>query len=162
MRIFLSRCCISLFMLIALLSVTASYAASPEMNENSSNTQLVKDAFKVFSNINAKPEDFAKYFSPEFTQISDGHALNYQDFLAHVQAMHKTMKSIHLTFRQIAAEKNIVATHHIASGITQDGRAVKTEFFAFFTIKDHKIINCQEVSRMIQGDTADQNLSYRH
>lgn len=60
------------------------------------------------------------------------------------------------------SDRNLVATHHIANGTKSDGKQVTTEFFAIFTLKNGKIIKCEEVSRMVEGDASDKNMSYRH
>ena len=126
-----------------------------------SNKQVVESMFQVFANTKSTPADFSKYMSPAYSQTADGHTLNYQGFLTHVQGLHNAMKSIHFTFDAIIAEGNMVATHHIANGIEKNGQYVKTEFFAFFTLKNGRIIRCQEVSRLLQGSSADRNLSYK-
>jgi hypothetical protein len=124
--------------------------------------QLIKDMLNVFADTTKSIEELAKYFSPNFIQVSDGHSLGYKDFLVHVGELRNVMKSINFKIEQIASENGLVATHHIATGIKQNGKTVKTEFFAFFTLKDNKIVNCQEVSRMLQGENEDKDLSYRH
>lgn len=126
------------------------------------NTMLIKDMLNVFADTSKTSGELAGYFSNDFIQISDGHSLGYKEFLVHVGELRKTMKSINFDLVQVVAENDIVATHHIATGIKQNGKTVKTEFFAFFTIKDNKIVNCQEVSRMLQGESEDKDLSYRH
>lgn len=139
---------------------TSVYADTQLSNSTLSNKQVVKQMFQVFANVNSKPSEFSKYMSSDYVQNADGHTLNYQGFLTHVTGLHSAMKSIHFTFDQIVAEGDVVATHHIAHGMKKDGQPVKTEFFAFFTLKNHKIVRCTEVSRMLIGTAADKNLSY--
>ena len=151
---------LALMLTILLGFGTSVYADTQLSNALLSNKQIVKQMFQVFANVNSKPSEFSKYMSSDYIQSADGHTLNYQGFLTHVEGLHSAMKSIHFTFEQLVAEGNVVATHHIAHGIKKDGRSVKTEFFAFFTLKNHKIVRCAEVSRMLIGTTADKNLSY--
>lgn len=136
------------------------YADEQQQNKVLSNKQVVENMFQTFANVKSTPESFSKYISRNYVQNSDGHKLNYNQFLEHVQELHNVMRSIHFKFDQIVSEGNVVATHHIAYGIKKNGNGVKTEFFAFFTIKNHKIIRCAEVSKMIRGSAADKNLSY--
>ena len=124
------------------------------------NQQIVLQMFQVFANVHAKPSDFSPYIAESYVQIADGHTLNYHDFFKHVENLHSNMRSIKFTFKEIAAEHDLVATHHIAEGVKQDGQKVTTEFFAFFTVKNNKIVRCEEVSRMIVGSDSDKNLSY--
>ena len=146
-------------MLLATL-LFGMHAYAQSINGTLSNKQVIEKMFQVFANVSSKPTDFEQYMSTDYTQNADGHTLNYQGFLTHVQGLHNAMKSIHFTFEQIIAEGDVVATHHIANGVKQNGQHVRTEFFAFSTLKNHQIIQCQEVSRMLQGDATDQNLSY--
>lgn len=139
----------------------ASFTVSTYADDTSSNKQVVESMFQVFANTKSSLNDFSKYISPAYTQTADGHTLNYQGFLTHVQGLHNAMTSIYFTFDQIVSEGDVVATHHIANGVEKNGQHVETEFFAFFTLKNHKIILCQEVSRLIQGSAADRNLSYK-
>lgn len=122
--------------------------------------QIVMQMFQVLANVHAKTSDFSPYIADSYMQIADGHTLNHQDFLKHAQNLHSTMRSIKFTFKEIVAENDVVATHHLAEGVKQDGQKVITELFAFFTVKDNKIVRCEEVSRMIVGSDADRNLSY--
>ena len=162
MQLYFLRCSKLALMLLTILFgfSTSVYADTQPSNSSLSNKQVVKEMFQVFANVNSKPSEFAKYMSSNYVQTADGHTLNYQGFLTHVAGLHSAMKSIHFTFDQIVAEGDVVATHHIAHGIKKDGHPIKTEFFAFFTLKNHKIIQCQEVSRMLVGTAADKSLSY--
>lgn len=149
----------ALFLLSLFVGIN-SFADNQPLKATLSNKQIVEKMFQVFADTHSNLTNFSNYLSSNYIQNADGHTINYQGFLAHVQGLHSAMKSIHFTFEQIVAEGDIVATHHIANGIKKNGQRVKTEFFSFFTVKNHKITECQEVSRMIEGTSEDQDLSY--
>lgn len=149
----------ALFLLSLFVGIN-SFADNQPLKETLSNKQIVEKMFQVFADTHSNMTSFSNYLSSDYIQNADGHSINYQGFLTHVEGLHSTMKSIHFTFKQIVAEGDVVATHHIAHGIKKNGQHVKTEFFSFFTVKNHKITECQEVSRMIKGTSEDKNLSY--
>lgn len=133
-----------------------------ETQQASNNIKIVRAMFNLFANQKNDVNNFSNYLSKDFVQISDGNKIDYQQFLIHVKSIRSHVNNINFKFEQIIADGDLVATHHIANGTKSDGKQVTTEFFAIFTLKNGKIIKCEEVSRMIEGDSSDKDMSYRH
>lgn len=146
------------FFLLSLFFLSPIYAAQ---NTQMSNKQVVKNLFSTFANTHSTANDLDKFLSKKYVEVSDGHKLNYPQFMSYVEKLHHMMKSMHVKFIQIVSDGDIVATHHITYCVKQNGKVVKTEIFGFFTVKNHKVVSSQQISRMIKGDKNDKDLLYK-
>lgn len=103
-----------------------------------------------------------QYLHPEFIQYVDGETLNLYDCLTHARSVKASMKSGKITFEHVIGEGNKVCTVHIAESITNGGNAVKFKVIAYFELKDNKIRLFDELTRMIDGDDTDRDITSRN
>lgn len=103
-----------------------------------------------------------QYFAPSYQQTVNGVELGYAEFVAHVAKLKKDTKNRRVTVLACAAEKEHVFTHHHVSADKVDGESVKFEVLAHFTLFEGKIVRCQELTRMIEGQAKDEDLGSRH
>ncbi|EJD6401783.1 nuclear transport factor 2 family protein [Providencia rettgeri] len=126
------------------------------------NMQLVKQALNAVLGEDIGSRSVAqKYFSDEYIQIVDGKKINFNEFIAHLQALKQATQSITITIKSIAEGENCVHTQHLAKAIKKDGSVSEFEVFACFQIANNKIIRCEELTRMLKGAGADQDLGSR-
>lgn len=127
---------------------------------------FIQQAFKdVLENMNATEETYAKYFSKEYRQYVDNKTLTYKDFVDHMTAQKKALRSVTVSFRKMVAEGNQIATVHVAEGVKKDGKPVKAQINAVFTVKmenrQPKFVECDELSHLLVGEKADEDLGSR-
>ncbi|MEX6226024.1 nuclear transport factor 2 family protein [Providencia hangzhouensis] len=125
------------------------------------NMQLVKQALNAVlgEDIGSRPVA-QKYFSDEYIQIVDGKKINFNEFIAHLQALKQATQSITITIKSIAEGENCVHTQHLAKAIKKDGSVSEFEVFACFQIANNKIIRCDQ-QQMLKSAGADQDLGSR-
>lgn len=125
--------------------------------------KFIKEVFiNLIENRDANEETYAKYFSTEYIQYVDGKILDYDHFVTHMKALSSIIKSAKVTFKHIIAESDKVATIHRVNAIKHDGSHVEVQVNAFFQIKNNKIIFCDELTYLIQGEKSDRDLGSRH
>ncbi len=105
--------------------------------------------------------DFEDCFSKDYVQHVDGKVFNDLDFVQHMKAQKRVMRSLHIEFKQMVAEKDQVYTLHIAKGIKKDGSTIEAQVNAYFQLKNDKIVFCDELTRLNKGSKEDQDLGSR-
>lgn len=134
---------------------------------NASSTEspkdIVKNCFRDIMQAEKWDEsNYDKYFSKDYVQIADGKTLNYTQGLEHVKTLKRDCKSIKIVFHEIIEEGNKVATRHTGHVIKSDDSEAEVDVMAIFEIKDGKIIGCRELTRLVKGSKADEDLGSRH
>ncbi|MES2204085.1 MAG: nuclear transport factor 2 family protein [Pseudomonadota bacterium] len=104
----------------------------------------------------------ARYFSKEYIQYVDGKVLDYDHFVKHMKTLMATIKSAKVTFKHIIVEGDKVATVHNVKAIKNDGSHIEAQVNALMQIKNNKIILCDELTHLIQGEKSDKDLGSRH
>lgn len=124
--------------------------------------QLVKNALiDIVEDMSATEETFAKYFSPDYIQHVDGKTLDYSMLIKHMRAQKAALQSAKITFKYLIAEGNKVSSVHVVDAIKKDGSSIKAQVNALIIIEDNKIILCDELTYLIEGSKADQDLGSR-
>jgi len=127
------------------------------------NKELVMTAFRdIFESEQFDIEVVARYFSSDYIQHVDGATIDYEQFIKHLKEQRIAVASFHVSFLSIASEDNIVFTNHLVTAIKKDGGKIKVKVMAQFTVKDGKIVACDELTHMLSGADEDRNLGSRH
>ncbi len=138
------------------------YAMKSEIRQEM-NKILLKEAIqKGLVNMNATPAEFHPYYSKDYIQNVDGKTLNYAEFLAHMDDLHKTLESLKIEFLDMLAEGDKVATRHIAHATKKDGKKVEVLVVAVFGFQAGKIISCDELTHLVKGEGKDRDIGSRH
>lgn len=116
----------------------------------------------LLTNPEFDPAKIEQYFAPSYRQTVNGLELGYAEFVAHVAKLKEDTKNRRVTVLACAADEEHVFTHHQVSADKANGNSVKFEIFAHFTLFEGKIVRCQELTRMIQGQAQDEDLGSRH
>lgn len=99
-----------------------------------------------------------RYFSKNYIQLVDRQQLNYDQFVLHIRKLKEKVAEQKIEIIHHAENGNIIFTHHIAKSVLKDGSTVRHKVLAEFTIQDGKIIQCDELTLMLEGSLAEKNL----
>lgn len=117
---------------------------------------------EVFSNILENPEFnlsfIEKYFSKDYIQLVDHQQLNYESFILHIKKLKEKVAEQKIDIINWAENGNVIFTHHVAKSVLKDGSTVLHKVLAEFTIQDGKIIRCDELTLLLEGDFSAKNL----
>ncbi|PWD65724.1 nuclear transport factor 2 family protein [Pectobacterium parmentieri] len=126
-------------------------------------SKIVIDALeKVVCSSAHHESQIAMYFSPNYQQVVDGHQLGYKDFIRHMDTLKSLTTIINITVNSVISEGNTVFTHHFVDLEKRQGEKSGFEVLARFTLSSGKIIRCEELTRMINGDIGDQDLPEKY
>ncbi|MCW2256446.1 hypothetical protein M2263_002537 [Providencia alcalifaciens] len=101
------------------------------------------------------------WFSPDYTQVTDGKMLNFEQFLKHLQILKRDTKEMHFDVLDAAFTESTLADRHIVHIKKNNDQPMKVEVLAFYQISNGKIISVNELSRLIQGEISDRDLGSR-
>lgn len=139
-----------------LIPIANSYANRPMTAYEQK--QLVKNAV-IYALENRNPNmDYSKYVSKDFINPIDGNTFNYNQWVDHQKHIKQLVKSMKPTFNLMVAEGNHVAAIYRIDIVKNDGSKLAVKDMAFFTIKNKKIIYCEELTRLISGNEKDKNI----
>ncbi|MEJ5048446.1 hypothetical protein WH221_01340 [Chryseobacterium culicis] len=99
-----------------------------------------------------------KYFSKDYIQLVDRQQLNYQEFVLHIKKLKEKVAEQKIEFISHAENSNIIFTHHVVNSKLKDGSFVIHKVLAEFTIQNNKIIRCDELTVVLEGNQAEKNL----
>ncbi len=102
------------------------------------------------------------FFAPDYRQTVNGISLNYRDFVSHLAILKQLTRSMTVKVLTIASQENRVLTHHQVTACKTGGGKSVSEVFACFTVREGRIVECQELTRLISGATEDNELGSVH
>lgn len=144
--------------LIWFFSLQISYASQNNQIPPDEAKQLVKDAVIYALENKNSHMDYSKYVSKEFIIHIDGEVFNYAHWIIHLKHIKDLIKSMKPTFDWMIAENdNIAAIYHV-NLIKNDNSKLEVRVFAFFKIKNNKIVYVEELTRLIKGEEKDKNI----
>lgn len=104
--------------------------------------------------------DPAEVFTPDYHQVTDGHALDYRGFIQHLNHVRSQICAIAFTVAEIACHDELLADRHIVTVTYPDGRQAEIEVYLFAALREGKIWRIHEVTRALSGDAADRTLAH--
>ena len=123
------------------------------------NKRLVRQAFRdVFESDGFDETVVSRYFTPHYRQTTDGRALDFPAFLAHVRGLKGILKNVRIRFERLIAEGENVVSIHVAEAEKSDGTSIAVRVFALFVIEAGKIALCDELTHLEHGAAEDRNL----
>jgi hypothetical protein len=103
--------------------------------------------------------DYSKYMSNQYIEHIDGQTFNYQQWLHHMLGLKNMMKSYRLSFNEIVAEGDQIATSYVVHATKKDGTKLDIRIIAIFKIQNGKMIYCDELTHLLNGPDSEKNLS---
>ncbi|PAF42376.1 nuclear transport factor 2 family protein [Helicobacter sp. 11S02596-1] len=102
------------------------------------------------------------YFSKNYTQCVNGIQIDFENFKSHLHKQRETIQTITIKFITLLAEGNIVFTNHLVNARKKDGTHSVFKVLAQFSLEDGKIIACDELTQLLEGNQKDSDLGSRH
>ncbi|RQO33021.1 hypothetical protein DBR39_24130 [Chryseobacterium sp. KBW03] len=99
-----------------------------------------------------------KYFSKDYIQSVDHQQLNYEQFVLHIKKLKEKVAEQKIEIINHAENGKIIFTNHVARSILKDGSSASHKVLAEFTILNHKIIRCDELTLLVEGNHTEKNL----
>jgi len=93
-------------------------------------------------------------FDPSYVQYANGETLEYPKFLQHIEHVRKTAKIIRYTVVDAIAYEGTIADRHMVSVETHDGSTATLEVLCLMHVKNGKIVQVNEMSRLANGEPA--------
>ena len=104
--------------------------------------------------------DPAEVFTPDYQQVTDGHALDYRGFIQHLNHVRSQIRTIAFSVAEIACHDELLADRHIVTVTYPDGRQAEIEVYLFAALREGKIWQIHEVTRALSGDASDRTLAH--
>ena len=102
-----------------------------------------------------------RYFSNDYRQSVDGRVLDLNQLCQHVRVQKQALKELKIEFKTLLSGCDVVFSNHVARAESMDGRSIQIHVIAEFRFRDGKIIACDELSHLIDGDPHDGDLGSR-
>ncbi len=116
----------------------------------------------VFEKKDVDEATINRYVSPNYVQHVDGKTLNYASFLAHIKKQKQIIDSLQFSFISMLHEGKTVFSNHEVRVIKKDGKRLKIKVIAQFTVEHGRIVACDELTHMLEGNTEDEEFGSRH
>jgi hypothetical protein len=133
-------------------------AQSVNSTENLSKNFIERVFKEVIEDLNANEKIISQYFSPHYIQHVDGHHLNYEDFVQHMVVQKSLLDSIKVCIEHCVIEGNAICTVHRVDAIKKNGEKIAIKVIAYFEVENKKIILCDELTHLLEGDEKNQNI----
>jgi hypothetical protein len=122
------------------------------------NKQLVKEAISAVLETDGSQQDYSKYVASNLTAHVDGKTFGYQQWVAHVQTVKAATKSMRVSYKAIAAERDIVSVNYVIHLVKPDGSELDLQVLEMFWLHNGKIVYVDMFSRVVSGNAADAGL----
>lgn len=141
------------------IQLPAAYAAENQSMTPEQMRSWIQEALHY--GFDMKTEDYTKYMSTTYFEHIDGKSFNFQQWLHHMNGLKGMMQSYTLTFDEIVVEGNRIATSYVVHATKKDGSKLDIRIIAVFTVKDNKMVFCDELTHLISGSATDKELASR-
>lgn len=117
---------------------------------------FLREAFtRVMEDLEPVDSAYGSYFARDYVQHADGRTLDFDRFVAHLKARKQDLRSLTVRFEQMIVEDDRIATIHVARAIHKDGHPVEARVHAVFQVRGGRIVQCEELTRQLQGEPAE-------
>lgn len=128
------------------------------------NKELLKQIFvQLFQNTVHDEAFIDQYFDKDYVQQVDGKILKLQAFKKHIQKLKELRTVIDIQFNKVVQENEVVFSNHIVTTTNKEGTDLASHHvIAEFRFKNEKIVYCDELTRLINGELSHQELGSAH
>jgi len=122
--------------------------------------KFIKNLFKdVIENKEYNDSYIQKYFSETYVQTVNNEKLDFESFKKHILKLKSKVINQNVEFQKILSNRNTIFTKHIVTSTLKNKEIVKHKVFAEFTLnKEMKIIKCDEITLLVEGNENQNNL----
>lgn len=140
------------------ISFSTDCAAASQQMTPAELKQFMKEAI-VYAVENMDPHmDYGKYVASDYIQHIDGETFNFNQWAQHMRDIKLQMKSQSISFDDAIAEGDKVTIVGTFYGVKKDGSEVSVKMMGIFTIKNHKVVYGDELTHLLTGNAADENI----
>ncbi len=107
-------------------------------------------------------EATARYFTPGYQQHADGKVLDHPMFVEHARTLKSTLQYATVTFGNVIASGNTLASWHIVDAVKHNGQALRVKVVAIYQLEDGLIARVDELTHLMEGEASDRDLGTRH
>ncbi|HED6241085.1 TPA: nuclear transport factor 2 family protein [Enterobacter sichuanensis] len=104
--------------------------------------------------------DPAEVFTADYQQFTDGHTLDYQGFVQHLNYVRAQIREIAFTVEEISCQNHLLADRHIVTVTYPEGHQAVLEVYMFAALREGKIWRIHEVTRALSGNASDRALAH--
>ncbi|BEV71299.1 MULTISPECIES: nuclear transport factor 2 family protein [unclassified Paludibacterium] len=122
---------------------------------------IVRQALETILSGQASRSEIEQYIAPTYQQWVDGHQLDYPAFLQHLATLNQRADKMTLQIDHLIAEDKLVFSQHQVRVDKTDGGQAHYRVMALFTLQDSRIVRCEELTYMQQGQGADRDMGSR-
>ncbi len=97
-------------------------------------------------------ERLGELLSPGYIQYANGFRLNFTQFIDHIKRVRALIRSCEITFETMVEENGIVFTNHIVRMELKNNCHSKSHVIAEFHVLNSKVVFCDELVRLLEGD----------
>jgi len=102
----------------------------------------------------------ARSFSPDYRQWTNGKTLDYAQFVNHLRTLRETA-AVEIRILHCMAEGERIFSLHQARATLRDGHVSTHRVLALFRIENGRVVECDELTFMQEGQPADRDLGVR-
>jgi hypothetical protein len=113
----------------------------------------------LLENVFANPAAIPLAFTEDYEQTTDGKRLSRAEFEEHVRHVRASVRSIRFTVCDAVRHENHFADRHIAEITYSDGRSASVEVYLFAKLRDGRIAQTHELTRVLSGDDSAKSLA---
>ncbi|WP_163830872.1 nuclear transport factor 2 family protein [Spartinivicinus ruber] len=109
---------------------------------------------EMYTTVFSNPQQIDNFFAEDYTQYADGEVLNLTEFKKHVQIVKNKVKNIHFEVTEAAKSEDTFSDRHLVTLELHDGAKAVIELIQISKLKNGKICELRELSRVIYGNKA--------
>ncbi|MEC1259598.1 nuclear transport factor 2 family protein [Bacillus swezeyi] len=122
------------------------------MNKNEAKQFLSQMYQDIVSEMNV--EKIPDYFSSRYIQITDGNKIDLAELTDHMLALKEVAESITVSpFHEFLFDEDLqtATLRYTVEVVKKSGNCGRIELIAIFKLDDYKIVQCHELSNVIEG-----------
>ncbi|KAA6450660.1 nuclear transport factor 2 family protein [Bacillus swezeyi] len=122
------------------------------MNKNEAKQLLSKMYQDIVSEMNV--EKIPDYFSSRYIQITDGNKIDLAELTDHMLVLKEVAESITVSpFHEFLFDEDLqtATLRYTVEVVKKSGNCGRIELIAIFKLDDDKIVQCHELSNVIEG-----------
>ncbi|MCX4027088.1 hypothetical protein H0A36_21360 [Endozoicomonas sp. SM1973] len=109
---------------------------------------------KMYTEVFHNPQQINHFFAKDYTQYADGEILNLTEFKKHVEIVRNKVSDINFEVTEAAKSEDTISDRHLVNLELHSGEKAVIEIIQISKLKNGKIHELHELSRVISGDKA--------
>lgn len=129
-----------------------------------SRKEIIRHVFeRIVGGSTVDESEIRRLFAPDYLQKVDGRVLDLESFIAHMRLQKQHIAQAATEFLALAEEGNVVFSNHVVRAVKADGSRVAVQVLAQFDFDDEgRIVRCDELTRLLEGNEDDADIGSRH